>query len=171
MSGRDVTGRTSRITAFIIKHNEGTLSQIHDACGDDGRNNTAATLSQMVAAGKLRRTGGYGNRVFHRTPLTGKDLRGTGRQQAEAAARVMKPPPARASTSTAPAEPRALRRDCAPRAVPQTAPSTARAETIEQFLARGGRIQRLPTFASANPLAITHDHDDAWRQLLTRAIG
>ena len=134
----------------------------------------SAQLHQLCVAKKLRRTGKPRAFLYYPTDDTLRDLR-TGKRM------VVKPTkakPARkkpAAKPAAPKKPRAAVKPTAaqqvqvvakPLAPPASTPKATPFETVEQFLARGGRIQRLPDGASATPLHITRaDIDDAnWRR-------
>lgn len=142
------TGRAERIKAYLIKHGHATMAELHQECGDGELRNTSSTVYQLVAAGKARRTGDGRAAVFHRTDLTGHDGRGKGKRARKAD--QPKPAPARKPRqptpgSTATPSAWAFGRKSLARSAPER-------ETVEEFLARGGRVDRLPPGASAQPL-------------------
>ncbi len=166
------TGRAERIKAYLIKHGSATMAELHQECGDGELRNTSSTVYQLVATGKARRTGGGRAAVFHRTDLTGHDGRGKGKRGGTSP--KVKATPLRKVRQAAPAKPPAP----SPWAFggktrgPGGAPER---ETVEEFLARGGRIERLPQGASATPMTGGHAalNEATWRDRQERltAIG
>lgn len=142
------TGRAERIKAYLIKHGSATMAELHQECGDGELRNTSSTVYQLVAAGKARRTGDGRAAVFHRTDLTGHDGRGKGKRARKPSKAEI--PPVRKARQAAPPPP----------AAPSSWAFGGKArlgtahqrETVDEFLARGGRVERVPPGASAKPL-------------------
>lgn len=150
-----------------------TLREVAGAVGltTRGRITTiAALLSQLCKAGKLRKdsllaVGATAHPRYWPTDLTGQDLRVPRAGARKAAA----PKPAPAPRVRAPDKPAHVPRN--PRYAKPTAtqqfqvvapprqprPAGARAaETVAEFIARGGQVQQLPPHATSHPLRFDH---------------
>lgn len=131
----------------------------------------SAQLHQLVTAKKLRRTGTPGAYLYHPTRTTLVDLRThdeegnprvrshTTRHKHAAAKRVPKAaaPAARLVARATPRKTPGTRPDhqkfqIVPPAPPPAPTRRVQPETVEEFLARGGRIQRLADGEVAHPL-------------------
>lgn len=156
------TGRAERIKAYLIKHGSATMAELHQECGDGELRNTSSTVYQLVATGKARRTGGGRAAVFHRTDLTGHDGRGKGKRARKAD--QLEPAPARKVRPAAPAK-LATPSPWAFGGKTRGPGGASERETVEEFLARGGRIERLPQGASATPMTGGHAalNEATWR--------
>jgi len=106
----------------------------------------SAALAGLYQFDRVQRIGGFGN--YHYT-VPGRDVSGF-RLPAKPTAAPRKP--AKAVKPTPAQQVQIVARKLAPAAPTH---KTAPFETVEQFLARGGRIDRLPNGTSANPLRTT----------------
>lgn len=151
--------------------------------GDVGslRSAVSAQLQQLVLAKKLRRTGTPGAYLYHATKLTLVDLRkvdaeGNARDKTakarpnakRAPAKRTAPPPQQPAVKAAVARlvTIAVHKRDATKAVatPSPAPKRQAPETVEQFLARGGRIQHLRNGEVSRPLEHIGLHEQARRR-------
>lgn len=151
----------------------------------------SAQLKQLVDAKKLRRTGSAGAYLYHATRLTNVDLRkvdAEGKPRDKSAARRGRKAPAaappattRRTASTARlVSPKAEKpahkplphqhMTIAPAPAPPTQPIRAavQRESVEEFLARGGRIQRLANGVVSKPLEHIGLHEQARRRKAAR---
>ena len=152
--------------------------EIGDALGLNWKSSVGvvcATLQQLTKAGKLEFKGAMRARRYYATSDALVDRRFRTRAKA---AKAAKPKPARARKAAAPKSASRIRlgppKPTAAQqvqVVPKRPASNAATaskpfETVDSFLARGGRIQRLSHGASANPLRITRADIDAanWRR-------
>lgn len=147
----------------------------------------SAQLQQLVLAKKLRRTGSAGAYLYHATRLTNVDLRkvdAEGKPRDKSAGRRGRKAPTTAQQVVAPqatptarlVAPKAERpahkpqphqhMTIAPAPTPPTQPSkpAAKRESVEEFLARGGRIQRLALGEVSRPLEHIGLHEQARRR-------
>jgi hypothetical protein len=117
----------------------------------------SAALAGLYQFDRVQRIGEFGN--YHYT-VPGRDVSGF-RLPAKPTAAPRKP--AKAVKPTAAQQVQIVAVKLPP---PAPTPRSAPFETVEQFLARGGRIERLPNGASADPLRITRADIDAanWRR-------
>ncbi len=176
-------GRSQRVREYIAAHPGGvTLRQIIDATEPDcPRNNMGASLGTLVKLGKLRAEVAHRDTRYHATPTTLIDGRiagnacgkrrkkplsackRTARHRQPAPAPAHPPTPRRKPVRAARAPlPRLQRED--PRVLPAKPAGTA--ETVAEFQARGGRIQRLANGEVSQPLQyIGHQtlNDASWR--------
>lgn len=158
-------GRSDRVRKYLVKHPGPGLRQLIDAVEPGcARNNMAATVSTLVKRGKARTEGRRGATRYYPTPTTLVDERaaanaatGVKRRKPRRRTRVTETPSRAASRPLAakPAAraplPRLMRTD------PQLAPRKGAAgETVDQYLARGGRIDVLPRGAVSCPLRYDH---------------
>lgn len=155
------TGRTQRVREYLATHPKGaTLRElvIHVEPGCKP-NNMAGTVSTLVAAGKLRSKVVDGYTRYYPTEITLVDRRADANRRsgpkrskagkrARAAPRAATPVPRKAAPAVRP-----MTRVAA--VAPFKRPvidALAGAETIAQYLARGGRIQRLRNGEVSQPL-------------------
>jgi hypothetical protein len=129
------------------------------------RSMVSAQLAQLVDAGKLKRRGVRCAFEYHATKTTLLDLRrvhANGKPRDKCAQPRRATPPPRATKAVAPkpepkpqAIPKAQQKLTVSRPfAPTAAPACAERETVEQFLARGGRIQYLKPGESSETLAL-----------------
>lgn len=135
----------------------------------------SALLQQLCKAGKLERKGKPRAYRYYPTDLSLLDMR-SGKRMAKPPAkpkpaRVRKaavPKPALSARKPQPKPTAAQQLQIVPKKpdVTTAAPPRATRETVDEFLRRGGRIERLPNGASADPLRITRADIDAanWRR-------
>lgn len=151
------------------------------------RQAVSAQLKQLVDAKKLRRTGTAGAYLYHATKLTHLDLRrvdtdGMPRTKSRdrrpnakprppAKPVVVRPPqPARVVAATPnpsagkPARLPHQRLVIVPVSPTPSAPKHPERESVEQFLARGGRIQKLAHGASSDRPLGYHEQSKAHRE-------
>lgn len=168
------------LQAAIIATPGLTLRELAAAVGQTSRANItgiAAQLSQLCKIRKLRKDGITGpgrsaNPRYWPTDLTGLDLRTLrtlrATQPAPAApaprppkvekpAHVLRPAPARPGPQRSrptPAQQFTIRSLAPPRT--QRPPGATHRETVDEFIARGGRVQVLDPYATSNPLRFDH---------------
>jgi hypothetical protein len=165
---------TSMAIQQAVKASPGiTLRQIAAALGIAPRakiTSISARLSQLVEFGKLRRDedGRRHNPArYWPTPTTCVDLRELRRKPGDPVQRKIAGQRARrqAKAAAAPASPKARKpapasyiRVANPPPPPKIHYAGNRTETVEQFQARGGRVQVLGPHDSGNPLRFDHSH-------------
>lgn len=153
-------GRAARIRAYLVEHGKATMDELHAACGDGTRRLTASSVSTLVTQGKVRRGIAKGTSVYYPTPaihIDGRVQRRVTRLAHEQKAKVKK-----AATRATPAPTNGSGKTSPWAFGGQTRPGAAvERETVDQFLARGGRIERLPHGASATPVAGGHAAQNA----------
>lgn len=154
-----------------------TSREVADMINGESRSDIArisALLVQCWQRGKLHRTGKGRAYRYYPTDKTCIDQRSVRNKPSAAAARKRQatrearakkkaqrqaqPPPAKTPPAAKPSNPLAFRIVEPARPKPQAA-TARKAETVADFLAAGGQIQRLPPHFSANPLRF--DHSDA----------
>jgi hypothetical protein len=195
MTSPRYTGRAKRVREFLAKlrpHGASTemvIDAIEPRCR---RVLMAATLSTLVKQRKLRRADVAGVTRYYATDTTLVD----GRAAANAVGKRRKPRAARSTEAVAVAKRQAdrshavakakppkavpesadtrppLQRFCATQPAPALRPTkpTDDAETVDQFLARGGRIDVLATGAVSRPLKFDHRaaNEASWQARLRR---
>ncbi len=157
-----------------------TMRHIAEAIGRTDRATTtvmSARLTQLCKIGKLRsehiQEPGRARLRYFPTDTTGTDRRtldhlpgpkagsSAERKKAQRAAKRAEAPtaaPAYASAKATKPSPASHIRVAALSRPP--APPPGRAQTVEQFLAQGGKIQRLGPYDTSNPLRYDHSHHD-----------
>jgi type IV secretory pathway VirB10-like protein len=131
----NIQSRAQRLLQFLVTHPGGvSVRQLRDGVAPAASiAHISAQVCQMVAAGKVRRTGQAMHYRFWPTSLSMLDLRShdrAGKPRRQAKPQPKKPkkpaPPLRIAARPSPPPPNI---------------NGAAPETVEQFLARGGRIQ------------------------------
>jgi hypothetical protein len=154
--------RAQRILHYVAScQSPASVSQIVDAVAKAETSipdhakysvNVAAQLSEFAKNGKLERSGKYGAYRYTASPIALSDLRKTTRdgkvRNAAKLARAAKPRPLSRPAAAAPplkAAARTTPQRLALANIGTPAPrKPGERETVEQFLARGGRVQKLP---------------------------
>lgn len=160
--------RAQAIIEAVVKNPGLTTREVGDALGlhwASAVNVVCSQLLQLVQAGKLRREGSFKNYRYYPTKLSLVDKRFGPRQGRDAAPKRRRPA-LKAATGAAKRYASPLAREPKPASKiaigvhapkppppPRAAAHPAGAfETVDEFLARGGKVQRLPNGASAHPL-------------------
>jgi hypothetical protein len=162
--------RAQRILHYVAScQSPASVSQIVDAVAKAETSipdhakysvNVAAQLSEFAKNGKLERSGKYGAYRYTASPIALSDLRKTTRdgkvRNAAKLARAAKPRPLSRPAAAAPplkAAARTTPQRLALANIGTPAPrKPGERETVEQFLARGGRVQKLAHGASSQPV-------------------
>ncbi len=168
--------RARAIVDALIASPGMTMRQVATAIGEDSRHTAvAAQLSQLAKAGKLRRDSAHTGRSGRYWPMPNatQDLRRKYSRDGKRPDRMQAARDERAVSAATPRpETRAQKRAryksaqaSVPRSASQvrivapqrpTASPKGRAQTVEEFVAGGGPIERLSTFAASNPLRFDH---------------
>lgn len=185
--------RSRRIVDFVVAHPGAAAGEVTDHICHQERlarsertrmvNLVCIQLSQLMEAGKLRRTGQAMSYRYWPTKLSQLDLRSHDRngnpkprkRPAKASTKCKRKPSLTAKrTPNAPAPPKLAQVACdaspmarKPKPASQVQvvdrtrksaprPNGAHRETVEQFLARGGRIQRVGPNDASQPLRFDH---------------
>lgn len=151
-----MTSRAQRLAQYLATHPGGVSARQARDYVDPAASMPviAAQMCQLVIAGKARRTGAAMHTTYFPTPLTLVDKRKTPTRRArKAKAPKPKPTPKPAPKKAARPKPAHRQQTQAQRLIfIKPARLTGNRETVAEFLARGGRIQKLKPGEASTPL-------------------